>query len=342
MYDPSISYVNTALDSPTLSYYPDYVEFLTSRAESLFKNSSSFTPEEFYELRRIGDRLSTFQKVVDFDYFNYAAQTPITSVLHHRVPADSFKPAGASYFERSRNYMSGPDVAAVNCELFLNEFPWYYRPYFFIVGFFGKIFDTINAYVGPYTEHRRLVGKNMWVAGSVFDPRSPELIFNNSNRVSTKPNVSGCGTSSAFTQKREDPSQYFSDVNIYIGSLKPLSEYAGKIYISLLGHYFQEIQNVLTFSTVNAASGRGAVCILMFSGTLFLLILVSVFVIFRSGTIIAIAIVFEAISVCLVIIYSIAGTGWYDPMSSILGFSVIVMSAVEMAVLLSVFVVISR
>jgi hypothetical protein len=80
----------------------------------------------------------------------------------------------------------------------------------------------------------------------------------------------------------------------------------------------------------------------MFSATLFLLILVSVFVIFRSGTIIAIAIVFEAISVCLVIIYSIAGTGWYDPMSSILGFSVIVMSAVEMAVLLSVFVVISR
>lgn len=55
-----------------------------------------------------------------------------------------------------------------------------------------------------------------------------------------------------------------------------------------------------------------------------------------------VAIIFEAISVCLVIIYVIAGAGWHDPMSSILGFSVVVMSAVEMAVLLSVFIVISR
>ena len=152
MEDPSISYVNLALDSPTISYSIKYNDFMISRAESLFKNSAAFTPEELHELRRVADRLSTFQKVVDFDYFNYAAVTPITSILHHRVPADAFEPTAASIVARAQNYMARADTAKLNCKLFIDEFPWYYRPYFFMVGLLGKIFGGINAYVGPYTE----------------------------------------------------------------------------------------------------------------------------------------------------------------------------------------------
>lgn len=102
------------------------------------------------------------------------------------------------------------------------------------------------------------------------------------------------------------------------------------------------MRSVLTFSTIDVITDGGVLHFLAFSVLFFILILVAVGMVFRSGTIVAVAIIFEAISICLVVIYAIIGVAWYDPMSSVLELCIIMVSAVEMAILLSIFIVISR
>lgn len=69
--DPLISYINGALDSQRIDYNELYENFLINRSLSLFGNGQElYRPEEFAELRRVGDRLSIFQRWADYEYHN--------------------------------------------------------------------------------------------------------------------------------------------------------------------------------------------------------------------------------------------------------------------------------
>ena len=230
--DSIATYVAAALDQPIRSNNPDYEDLVLQRAYSVFENPNTISPEEFAELRRIGERLSISQKVTDYDFYAcyglpYLIHTDVLA-FQDRGRRNSSEWGGGLLYNGSlsgrtrvveEQYKSlAPDSTAASQLAALDDFDdsldrrttWYESTVLFLLTCWSKIGAMLPEYPWFFDIPKFSKVSNLGLWNIPVSARKQPV----------KLAARGCGTETILTPMKEDVGKYFSDVDFYLRSIE--------------------------------------------------------------------------------------------------------------------------
>jgi hypothetical protein len=314
--NPLITYVQTILDQPALNYTKEFEDYALARAEAIIYDREDFSREERTELNRVVDRIGIWNKVIDYGIYEdvFKTYTTVTKLSDTRLAG--LMPEGLNWFERT----------------------------------FGIPYAVIKMHKiarSQYTSTEQLLARLLAYTASLFGyliglpyrycfrntPLDPSSTFY-FPPAKVQIMSGGCGMSTAVQPMSEDPSSYFSDVDVYLKTLEYSYGYGNAVW----GKFFQLL------STYNPAYLMPDIVFdikireFLIVGALALTLLPICF--YKQMTNISIIVLAETSTVLVVAVFILNSIVQYSPVGLVVALTLVLYFICEFCLLLGVVLVV--